>query len=662
MNEIKSLGLSQFSILNRKNASSAIKSKLTLRGTECQSVILLNHLRILIPIALILAFSVIILSFLVAILTIASVNSYAFSLTSQPTGGQPINGVVMKGAIVNMKQHDNGSPQAPSNYIEDSLKRISEAGLDHARFLFYWEAYERDPNAFMKEIESVANAADKYGVKVIYDNHQWHTSSYLEDQGTGFPWSMFEGSKYSRGGGGNTADKAAQVFWADWWNRSVKDKHGNDGWTSMAEFLKKIVLTVDKHPSTLGYEILSEPHADKIDQWSKIGQFNSFITEKLRNITSKTIVYSMNIPVELNSPINITPENLAKMAPSNKENIAFKISVYGVPNRDAYQRERFDLFLKTRNLTGVPLYIGEWNNVVRTRDGGIFKIDPGQSEFTKSNAAQILGAFKKAGVWGTAFWKWDYRDADTTSFNLVSDSSGKLVPTKYFGILKDTVETVYGSSSLPENTNQAIHSLTTTPEVGLNASSMSTDTTNGGLSTSQVKSSSEPRTTSNNFQSSSVQDNNLKSTNTNNVPEVGLNASSMSTDTTNGGLSTSQVKSSSELRTTSNNFQSSSVQDNNLKPTNTNTKSPGSYDTFNDLVHDLKNHVIINQEFPLSAFQDSAAYKGADKPTQDCIRLAGLIGKSLTYREIVHCVQDASYFDNKLSLKKNNNNAIDTAN
>ena len=541
-------------------------------------------------------------------------------MTNQPTGTQPINGVVMKGAIVNMKQHDNGSPQAPSNYIDDSFKKISGAGLDHVRFLFYWEAYERDPEAFMKEIESVANAADKYGVKVIYDNHQWHTSSWLEDQGTGFPWSMFQGSsKYSRGGGGNTADKAAQVFWADWWNRSVKDKQGNDGWTQMSEFLKKIVLTVDKHPSTLGYEILSEPHADKIDQWSKIGQFNSFITEKLRNITSKTIVYSMNIPVDLNSPINISPENLAKMAPSNKENIAFKISVYGVPYRDAYQKQRFDLFLKTRDLTGVPLYIGEWNNVVRTRDGAVFKINPGQSDFTKSNAAQILGAFKKAGVWGTAFWKWDYRDADTTSFNLVSDSSGKLVPTKYFGILKDTVETIYGSSSLPQNSNEPIHSLANAPETGLNVSSTSTGAATGGASTSEVKSTSEAPTTSNTY------------TNTGNKPAF-------------------------------NNTQSSSYQGNNLRPLNTNTKSPDEYENLNNLVHDLKNHVIINEEFPFSAFQDSGAYKGADKQTQDCIRLAALIGKSLTYREIVHCVEDANYFANKLSSKKGNNDAIDTTN
>ncbi len=401
---------------------------------------------------MILASSRIILTFLLAAVLISATSLGSYASTSQLTSSQPINGVVMKGAFVNMKQDDNGSPGEPQDYIEDSLKMISRAGLDHARFLFYWEAYERDPEAFIKEIKSVANAADKYGVKIIYDNHQWHTSSWLEDRGTGFPSSLFEG-EYSRGGGGNTPDKAAQVFWADWWDRSVKDKQGKDGWTLMTDFLEKIVLAVDNHTSTLGYEILSEPHVDNKDQWSKIGKFNSFITAELRKITGKTIIYSMNVPVDLNSPIKISPENLAKMAPSSKENIAFKISVYGVPDRDAYQKERFDVFLKTRDLTGVPLYIGEWNNVVRTKQGGVFKINPGASDFTKTNAGQILEAFKEAGVWGTAFWKWDFRDADTASFNLVSDKGGKLEPTKYFGILEDTVETIYGSSGLAENTS-----------------------------------------------------------------------------------------------------------------------------------------------------------------------------------------------------------------
>ena len=74
----------------------------------------------------------------------------------------------------------------------------------------------------------------------------------------------------------------------------------------MAAFLNKIVNVVDNHSSTLGYEILSEPHVDSANQWSKIGEFNTFMVGELRNATQKTIAYSMNVPVDLNSAINIT--------------------------------------------------------------------------------------------------------------------------------------------------------------------------------------------------------------------------------------------------------------------------------------------------------------------------------------------------------------------
>ena len=548
------------------------------------------------------------------------------------TSSQPINGVVMKGAFVNMKQHDNGSPEAPQDYIDDSLKMISKAGLDHARFLFYWEAFERDPKAFMKEIESVAKAGDKYGVKIIYDNHQWHTSSWLEDKGTGFPWSLFEDSKYSKGGGGNTPDKGAQVFWKDWWDRSVKDNEGKDGWTLMAEYLKKIVLAVDNHSSTLGYEILSEPHVDNTDQWSKIGKFNSFITEELRDITSKTIVYSMNVPVDLNSNINISPQNLAKMAPSSKQNTAFKISVYGVPDRDDYQKERFDLFLDTRDLTGVPLYIGEWNNVVRTKEGGVFKINPGASDFTNSNAGKILEAFKKEGVWGTAFWKWDYRDADTASFNLVNDESGKLVPTKYFGILEDTVEKVYGSFDSVSTSDVSASGNTSTgggDDTATSDVSASGNTSTGGndketnLINKLVKTGKFTEAEAKQFVSKSMQ----------NVPDV---------------TSTSD-------NTQSSNTQSSNNQtNNNDQPSNANTNNPEKYENLDDLVDDIKNHVVDIEDISLNAFQDSGAYQEADQETQDCIDLAGKIGDNLADQEIVNCSEDPNFYRNEISNTDNN--------
>ena len=548
----------------------------------------------------------------------------------------------MKGAIVNMKQHDNGSPEAPQDYIDDSLKMISKAGLDHARFLFYWEAFERDPKAFMKEIESVAKAGDKYGVKIIYDNHQWHTSSWLEDKGTGFPWSLFEDSKYSKGGGGNTPDKGAQVFWKDWWDRSVKDNEGKDGWTLMAEYLKKIVLAVDNHSSTLGYEILSEPHVDNTDQWSKIGKFNSFITGELRDITSKTIVYSMNVPVDLNSNINISPQNLAKMAPSSKQNTAFKISVYGVPDRDDYQKERFDLFLDTRDLTGVPLYIGEWNNVVRTKEGGVFKINPGASDFTNSNAGKILEAFKKEGVWGTAFWKWDYRDADTASFNLVNDESGKLVPTKYFGILEDTVEKVYGSfdsvstSDVSGNTSTGggdDDTATSDVSASGNTSTGGGDGKETNLINKLVKTGKFTEAEAKQFVSKSMQ----------NGPDV----TSTSDNTQSSNTQSSNTQSS--------NTQSSNNQtNNNDQPSNANTNNPERYENLDDLVDDIKNHVVDIEDISLNAFQDSGAYQEADQETQDCIDLAGKIGDNLADQEIVNCSEDPNFYRNEISNTDNN--------
>jgi hypothetical protein len=50
----------------------------------------------------------------------------------------------------------------------------------------------------------------------------------------------------------------------------------------MAEFLKKIVNSVDNHPSTLGYEILNEPQIHSDNQWKKVGEFNTFMVKELR--------------------------------------------------------------------------------------------------------------------------------------------------------------------------------------------------------------------------------------------------------------------------------------------------------------------------------------------------------------------------------------------
>ena len=313
----------------------------------------------------------------------------------------------------------------------------------------------------------------------------------------------------------------------------------------------------------------------------------------------------MNVPVDLNSNINISPENLAKMAPSSKQNIAFKISVYGVPDRDDYQKERFDLFLDTRDLTGVPLYIGEWNNVVRTKEGGVFKINPGASDFTNSNAGKILEAFKKEGIWGTAFWKWDYRDADTASFNLVNDEGGKLVPTKYFGILEDTVEKVYGSFDSVSTSDVSASGNTSTSDDDDDTStsdvsaSGNTSTSDDDTSTSDVSASGNTSTPDDDTSTSDVSASGNIST-----PDDGKETNLINKLVKTGKFTEAEAKqfvsksmqNGPDVTSTSDNTQSSNTQSSNTQSSNTQSSNTQSSNTQSSNTQSSNNQTNSNDQ------------------------------------------------------------------
>jgi hypothetical protein len=385
--------------------------------------------------------------------------AYAYSQTQQNTASSiSYLGVDMRGLHTSLQQTRFSIP-FPVNYYDDSFRILSQAGMNHVRFVLYWEAYDKDPSAFINELATVARAADKWGIKVLYDNHQFHTSSWLNTRnGTGFPESLFKNNPtaYPYGSGGGPRYLTAKVWWTNWWNRAIKDASGTDGWTLQANFLKKIVNTVDNHPSTLGYEILSEPQVHSIDEWSKIGTYNTFMVNQLRTLTQKTIAYSMNIPIDLKSSIGLNAENLAKMAPTNKTNVVFKISLYGVPAGHNYQIQRLNIFIKAAQLAGVPLYIGEWNNVRRVlapiNGQGLkltnqtFTINPEISDINQTEANLIVQKFKEVKVWGMAFWNWSYTRSHVPNFNLITvGADGKIQTTKYFDILKNAYANTYGT-------------------------------------------------------------------------------------------------------------------------------------------------------------------------------------------------------------------------
>lgn len=364
-------------------------------------------------------------------------------------------GVNMLGYYTSLPQTREFKNPFPDNYYDQSYKIIKEGGMNHVRFVYYWESFVKNPIAFINELKFAATLADKYGIKIIYDNHQFHTSSWLNPQrGTGFPSFLFQNnSAYPYGSGGGPKYPSAAAWWTDWWNRVITDTNGTDGWNLQAQFLKKVVSTVDSHPSTVGYEILSEPQVHSADQWEKVGKYNTFMTDEMRQVTKKNLIYSMSIPVDLKSNIGVNATNLAKMAPANKTNTIFKFSIYGLPSPGSYQEERLKMFVSAGNLSGVPVYIGEWNNVARDKvineEGDfVYEINPKASDITPEDTTVILKKFNEIDPYGWAFWYWNFRPHRVENFNLVtSDDNGNLIPTKYFDILKNAVHSVYSGKN-----------------------------------------------------------------------------------------------------------------------------------------------------------------------------------------------------------------------
>ena len=143
-------------------------------------------------------------------------NNLFGNITKQSASTEPFLGINMRGYYTNMPQSREGFEYLSQTITMKRFQTISKAhAIDHLRYRFYWESYVRNSTAFMNEIEQVANAGHKYGIKIVYDNHQFHTSSWLNvDRGTGFPVYLFNNpSLYPQDSGGARKSAAAESWW-----------------------------------------------------------------------------------------------------------------------------------------------------------------------------------------------------------------------------------------------------------------------------------------------------------------------------------------------------------------------------------------------------------------------------------------------------------------
>jgi hypothetical protein len=353
----------------------------------------------------------------------------------------------MKGMYTSLNYERFPNITIPSDYYAESFKLIKNIGMNHIRYVLYWEAYENNPSLFLQELENVATLADKLGLKITYDNHQFHTSSWLDEKrGTGFPSFLFDKSLYPVNSGITTSSNSTELWWTNWWNRNVTDENNKiNGWNLQANFLKTIVKLLDNHNSTNGYEILNEPQIFSQDQWSKIGKYYKFMTNELRKQTNKTIVLDMTIPIKFQDPaINLTSENMAKIIPKDRNSV-FKISLYGIPRDNNYQDKKLELLINVSKIAKIPVYVGEWNNVNREKKLTANRDDTSKINVIKSDLSQeesdfLINKFNQLEVYGWAFWNWNYVNTPPQNFNLINiTKSGDILPTKYFYILKNSV-------------------------------------------------------------------------------------------------------------------------------------------------------------------------------------------------------------------------------
>jgi hypothetical protein len=229
----------------------------------------------------------------------------------------------------------------PSNV---SLTQIHDHGFNLVRVPFYWEAYNIDREGTLAEMDSIASTAQQVGIYVVFDFHQYHTSSYFYDSPwkDGFPSLVV--NKYS----------SEEEFWNAFYNNTV-NVDGISAWQLSADVLKAVAGRVDKHSSVLGYEILNEPPLYDNSQYEKLGNYHTFIVEQLRSYgTSKYILFDRAYPQWNTAYVDMTYYH--KIAPSNTEKTIFAPHRYSV-----FYSVMFDKYRQLAHDWGdLPVILGEW--------------------------------------------------------------------------------------------------------------------------------------------------------------------------------------------------------------------------------------------------------------------------------------------------------------
>jgi len=308
-----------------------------------------------------------------------------FSLTLLPCYERPVKDFLGVSFIDELLgRRESGGTSTTTGYVIESMRYIKSNGFNAIRVPFYWESYIYNSAEFTDRIEFIAQAAQAEGICVFYDNHHYYTTSYWgldiegKPPGRGFPSFVVQDFPPID----NDYILTAGPFWDAFLSNNIVI-NGNTVWDVQADFFKTIINRVDHYDNVAGYEILNEPHFFDPSHYDKVGDYNTYMANEFREVTSKKIFFDR----ENTWGFPRDPSSEPKIVPKGVTGIVYAPHLYAIPYPGSQAETQIQNFKTWSELWGSEVLIGE------------------TAADTQAEHEQLLTAFKENGF-GWTFWSW----------------------------------------------------------------------------------------------------------------------------------------------------------------------------------------------------------------------------------------------------------------
>ncbi len=290
-----------------------------------------------------------------------------------------------------------GSMGGNSSAPNVSFPMMKALGWNFIRVPLSWSTYLDNPSADSSYLNQVATEADRNGIYVIYDAHaggQINTQNF-------FPVALLQ--QYN---GSNQYDR----FYYAWWSNSVV-YNGQGGWQYMFDsFWIPVIQATSSHKSTLGYELMNEPHLGPNTTLVQMQMFNTYMASSIRPITNKWIFFMQPY---CSAPGVCSRDNESKItgvAPLNVSGIAIDQHEY---NYSDIPYEFSTVSNASHLLGNIPVIIGEW---------AVCQPRKGDCNISQAEAIYMIGtyeaAFKKYGF-PNSYWSWRCFEGNQSNPNIL---------------------------------------------------------------------------------------------------------------------------------------------------------------------------------------------------------------------------------------------------